>query len=357
MRFLLLKGGLNKPSLDEMVMFFRQMHALTRAAVPVTSVLTRLAESARNRLFADALNDLAQSVASGMNLSVSMRAHPAIFSPLVINTVGAGEKSGQLEHAFKELAAYLEFESKAIKRIKSATRYPLIVIIGISVAIAVVTTVVIPSFAKLFNSVGAELPWMTRMILGFSSFMVNNGMLILIGLIISFICFRYYIRTPKGRLRWHHWILRMPIFGSLIERSLIARFARLFGIVYRAGLPLTDGIRQVSDAIDNAHISQRLNYIQERLNSGDSLTAAAAGCGLFSPMVLQMLQVGEESGMLEDMLHYIAEFYEQEVDYDLARLDDLISPLIIIILGVMVLLLALGVFLPMWDIIDVSLKH
>ena len=357
MHNLLRKSGLSKPSLDDLIIFFRQMYALTRAAVPITTVITRLAESMHNVVFADVLNDIAQKVGSGLNLSTSMRAHPDIFSSLVVNTVAAGENSGQLEYAFIELSRYLEFESKAIKRIKAAMRYPIIIITAISIAIVVVTVVVIPSFAKLFTSVGAQLPFLTRMILSFSGFMVQNGVLLLLGFVSAFIAFRWYIHTAKGRLRWHRWLLHMPVFGSLVSRSLVARFARLFSIVYRAGLPLPTGIHQVSEAIDNAYISQRLTYIEEQLNKGESLTIATAGCGLFSPMVLQMLQVGEESGMLEDMLQYIAEFYEQEVDYDLARLDDLISPLIIIVLGIMVLILALGVFLPMWNIIDVALQH
>lgn len=351
------KSGLNKPSLDDLVVFFRQMYALTRAAIPVTTVVSRLAESARNVVFADALNDIAQNVGAGLSLSASMRAHPEVFSPLVVNTVAAGENSGQLEQAFIELSHYLEFESKAIKRVKTATRYPLFIIVSLGVALAIVTIVVIPSFAKLFTSLGAPLPWATRGILAVSNFMVNHWLMMLVVLVLFLMLFRWYISSPAGRLRWHHWMLRIPIFGSLVERSLIARFARLFNIVYRAGLPLPEGIHQVSQAIDNAYLSQHLSYIQDQLNKGESLTASAKGCGLFSPLVLQMLQVGEEAGMLESMLQYIAEFYEQEVDYDLSRLSDLISPLIIIALGAIVLVLALGVFLPMWNIIDVSLQH
>lgn len=341
-------------STEEMVLFFNQLQALSRAGVPVVAALKQLAESTRSEGLKTCLLAMVEQMGAGLPLSTAMAEHPKVFSRLLASTVASGEETGQLDEIFANLADFLTFEAKAIKRIKSAIRYPSMVIAGVISAVVVMTTLVIPSYAQMFASLGAQLPLPTRMILAASNFMVQQGLLLLLGIVVGTLLLRRAIKTPAGRLRWHAVLLRAPVIGSILKRTLIARFARLLAMAYRAGLPLPRGLQQIQRALGNAVFEQGLGEMSQHLAAGENLTQAARNSGLFPPMVHQMLQVGEASGMLDHMLQQVAEFYEEQVDYDLARLDDLINPMLILILGVMVLIMALGVFLPMWELVRVS---
>lgn len=341
---------------DDMIMFCRQMYSLTKAGVPILNSLTRLAETNRSSILKQSLLAVTEKIAAGQSLTSAMSKYPKVFSNVFTSLIEAGEQSGQLETAFEQLAAYFELEQRTKKQIKSATRYPMIVIVTIILAMMIINFFVIPAFAKMFASFNAELPAVTRGLLGMSNFLLSNWPYLLVLVIILVAAWVAYLKTEKGRLRWDYIKLKMPIIGSIVHRVIMARFARVFTMILRSGVPLVHGIGLVSNTIGNAYVAKQMGLIQSGVEKGESLSKTAQESGLFTPISLQMLAVGEEAGAVDEMLLEVADYYEREVDYDLSRLSELIEPIMLIIVGVMVLILALGVFLPMWNMASFAMK-
>ncbi|MCP9338628.1 type II secretion system F family protein [Stutzerimonas xanthomarina] len=336
--------------LDELIIFSRQMYSLSKAGVPIIRAIGGLAESNRNLFFRQILQDVRASLESGQSMAVALNAHPKVFNNLFVSMVSVGENTGQLDQAFKQLSAYLELERETRKRIKQATRYPIFVMVAMGVALAVINLLVIPAFAKVFAQFHAQLPWATRVLIGTSNFMRDYWWLLLLGIVGGLYAFFKWIETDAGRLQWDRIKLRLPIVGCIFERIALARFTRTFAMMYRAGVPLLQTLSINSASVGNQHIGQAILGIRESVERGEALTRSAHNSGLFTPLVLQMMAVGEETGALDDLFIEVADFYEQEVDYDLKQLADAIEPILIVCMGVMVLVLALGVFLPMWDL-------
>lgn len=343
---LLLERGVR---LDELVVFSRQMYALTRAGIPILRAIAGLEESAHSKPLKRALHALGEDLGNGRPLSSSMQAHPRVFSSLFVAIIHVGENTGQLEEAFLQLANYFELELETRKRIKTAMRYPSFVLIAIGIAMVILNIMVIPVFAGMFAKFGVELPLATRILLATSHFFVHYwwGMLgVLLAMVFGW---RRWVSTVKGKLTWHRWQLKLPIVGTIIERSLLARFARSFSMMLKAGVPLNTALSLVADAVDNAWMAGRIRDMRAGIERGESLLRTAGSSGLFTPLVMQMIAVGEETGQVDDLLHEAAEYYEREVDYDLKSLTARIEPILIGIVAVMVLILALGIFTPMWD--------
>lgn len=342
--------GRERVELEELIIFCRQMFSLSKAGVPIISAIGGLAESARNPYFREVLQALRSDLEGGTAMAAALGNHPRVFSPLFVSMISVGENTGQLDQAFRQLAGYLEMERETRKRIKQATRYPLFVLVAMLVALAVINLLVIPAFAKVFAQFHAQLPWPTRVLIGFSEFTQAWWWLIGIALAGALVAFRRWIATEDGALVWDGWKLRLPIVGGIFERIALARFTRTFAMMYRAGLPLLQTLAINSHTVGNRHIGQAITAMREGVERGEALTRGAAASGLFTPLVLQMMAVGEETGALDDLFVEVADFYEQEVDYDLKRLADAIEPILIVAMGAMVLILALGVFLPMWEL-------
>ncbi|WP_324002575.1 MSHA fimbrial biogenesis protein MshG [Aeromonas dhakensis] len=343
---LLLERGVR---LDELVVFSRQMYALTRAGIPILRAIAGLEESAHSKPLKRALHALGEDLGNGRPLSSSMQAHPRVFSSLFVAIIHVGENTGQLEEAFLQLANYFELELETRKRIKTAMRYPSFVLIAIGIAMVILNIMVIPVFAGMFAKFGVELPLATRILLATSHFFVHYWWVMLGVLLAMVFGWRHWVSTVKGKLTWHRWQLKLPIVGTIIERSLLARFARSFSMMLKAGVPLNTALSLVADAVDNAHMAGRIRDMRAGIERGESLLRTAGASGLFTPLVMQMIAVGEETGQVDDLLHEAAEYYEREVDYDLKSLTARIEPLLIGIVAVMVLILALGIFTPMWD--------
>ncbi|MFB2865412.1 type II secretion system F family protein [Aeromonas sp. MdU4] len=343
---LLLEGGVK---LDELVIFCRQMYALTRAGIPILRAISGLEEGTHSKPLKRALHSLGEDLGNGRPLSSSMQAHPRVFSSLFIAIIHVGENTGQLEEAFLQLATYFELELETRKRIKTAMRYPSFVLIAIGIAMVILNIMVIPVFAGMFAKFGVELPLATRILLATSHFFVHYWWLLLAILAGMVFGWRRWVATVKGKLTWHRWQLKLPIVGTIIERSLLARFARSFSMMLKAGVPLNTALMLVADAVDNAYMAGRVRDMRAGIERGESLLRTAASSGLFTPLVMQMIAVGEETGQVDDLLHEAAEYYEREVDYDLKSLTARIEPILIGIVAVMVLILALGIFTPMWD--------
>lgn len=346
--------GLGQPTIADLTLFSRQMYTLMKAGIPTIQGMSRLAASTSNPRFARVIEEIVADLETGRDMAGAFARHPRIFSTLYVNMIRVGEQAGRLDEAFYRLFEYQEREKQTVDRIKSALRYPLIVMAAVGVAIWILTVFVIPAFAKVFNSFDLDLPLATRIILGLSDFMAAHWGWVLAGIGGTVWGFRHWIRTDHGRLRWDRIKLKIPVVGDILLRASLARFARAFTMATRSGVPITQGLLAVSRAMDNVHLSQKVRGMNAGIQRGESLTRTAANSGVFTPIVMQMLAMGEETGQIEDMMEEIAEFYEREVDYDVDRLGDLIQPLVTVILGAMVLVLALGVFLPMWDLTKIA---
>lgn len=355
------KAGLRRfqlggaPSLDDLMFLCRQMHTLTRAGVPLTRGMDRLAESTRNPQLAECLHGMVRSVESGHPLSQAFAQHSELFSPVFVAILVVGESSGRLDEAFRQLAFYLERERDTRNRIRSAVRYPSMVLASIALAIGIINLFVIPAFAKVFASYGAALPWATRVLLAVSDATVQYWPYGLAGSALLLLAWLRYLATAPGRLFWDRKKLRLPMVGPIFLKATLGRFARSFAVMSHAGIPLTQALGLLSGVVDNAYLGRLILGMRQGIERGDNISHTANALGVFPPLVLQMLETGEETGNLEEMLSEIADYYESEVDLDLKNLSTAIEPILLVIVGIMVLILALGVFLPMWDLGRVAL--
>jgi MSHA biogenesis protein MshG len=338
---------------EDLILFCRQMYSLTKAGVPLLRALRGMTESACKPIMAETLLAVLDDLESGHDLSSALRRHPKIFPALLVNMIQVGESSGRLDDSFNEVATYLTREKQTADQIKAALRYPSFVLVAISVAIAIITLFVIPAFEKLFKGQGAQLPLPTRIILGISNFAVSWWWAIGIALIAGYFGWRAWVRTEQGELIWDRFKLRLPVVGSIIHRAILVRFARGFAMGYSAGVPLIQSLNLTAQAVGNRFVQQRLGKLRRGVEHGDTLTRSAAASEMFTPLVLQMLAVGEETGSVDTMLLEVGDFYEREIEYDISRLSSAIEPILIVIIGGMVLVLALGVFLPMWNMASV----
>ncbi len=331
-------------------MFSRQLYTLLRSGVPIMRGLAGLQESATSPAFARVIRDLRESLDSGRELSSSMRRHPEIFDNFYLSMVRVGEMTGRLEDVFLRLFDHLEFDRDMRNRVKTALRYPIFVMVAMALAILVVNVFVIPEFQKVFANLKTELPLMTRVLIGFSDFTVQYWPLLLGMLVGAGLLARAYVNTPAGRYAWDRNKLRLPIAGKIMLKGTMARFARSFALSSRSGVPIVAALTTVSQTVDNAYLCARIEQMRDGVERGESILRTSTAAGVFTPLVLQMIAVGEESGSLDDLMDEIAMMYEREVDYELKTLSAQIEPILIVFLGILVLILALGIFLPIWDL-------
>jgi len=341
--------GFSPVSLDDLIVLCRQMYALMRSGVPILRAIHGLAESTSSPKLKAALSEVATQLEGGYALSSALNQHPRIFSPLFVSLVHVGENTGQLDGSFLKLAIYFEREQETRKRIKAALRYPSFVIIAILVAIVILNIFVIPTFANMFAKLGADLPLATKMLIASSNFFLNYWPHLLISAVVGFFGIRAYLKTKDGQFRWDRRKVKLPIVGSIIERSVLSRFTHSFAIVLKAGVPMTSGLSLVADAVDNTFMREKIIAMRGGIESGESLLRTAVASNLFTSLVLQMIAVGEETGRVDELLEEVADYYEREVDYDLGTLTARIEPVLLVVVAVMVLILALGIFTPMWD--------
>jgi MSHA biogenesis protein MshG len=264
--------------------------------------------------------------------------------------IHVGENTGQLDEAFKRLSDILELERDTKRRLSQALRYPTFVLIALFGALMVVNFLVIPKFASVFSKMGADLPFLTQVLVGTSNFLLAYWYFLLAAMIAGFIALKQWKNTEQGRQIWDRYKLRMPIIGPLLELITLSRFARNLASMLSAGMPVTNALSVVADATDNAWISKHIKDMRQGIERGESLLRTARQSDMFTPLILQMIAVGEETGSVDEMLVNVADFYDEDVDYGLKRLAESIEPILIVSMGVLVLILALGVFLPIWDL-------
>jgi len=317
--------------------------------------LNGLQASTKHKELSRVIGEIKDSLDSGRELSSAMQMHPTLFDTFYISMVRVGETTGLLESVFLRMFKHLEFERFMNDQIKSALRYPTFVLIAMGVAIVIVNLMVIPAFSKVFNSMGTELPLLTKVLLGFSHFMITFWPYMLVGAVAIIFGFKRYTNSENGKLQWDTIKLKFPIAGKIIHKGTMARFARSYALAGKSGVPIINALKLVAQTVDNDFIALKVNEMREGVERGESILRTATNSGVFNPMVLQMIAVGEESGSLDELMEEVAEMYQRDVEYEIKTLGSQIEPIMILFLGAMVLILALGIFLPIWDLGNVAL--
>lgn len=337
-------------AIEDVLIFSRQMYTLNKAGVPILRAFAGLEASAEKPAMVDVLRDVRGSLDQGRDMATSLARHPKVFGPFYVAMVRVGEMTGRLTEVFLRLAEHLEFERDVRARIKQALRYPTFVIIAMLIAMVIINLFVLPVFAKVFAGFNTQLPLITRGLLGFSTWTITWWPVLLALGAGAGVMVRSYLNTPQGRYNWDRRKLNLPVVGPIILKSTLARFARSFALSSQSGVPLVQALTVVAQTVDNAYIGARVEQMRDGIERGESISRCAAATGVFTPVVLQMMTVGEETGELDSLLFEIAEMYERDTDYAIKGLSTAIEPILLAFIGVLVLLLALGVFLPLWNL-------
>jgi len=336
---------------QDLVFFSRQMYTLSKASVPLMQALDGLLNSSTNPALEGVIKKLRKSLDEGIDFTQALKRQRDVFPDIFINMVNIGETTGKLAEVFLELSSYLQKEKDTNDKIKSALRYPVIVLSIIGVGMIIVSVFVLPKFTKMFSGFNAELPLPTQVLIGLSDFMADFWWICVGVPVALFIAFLRYTATDEGKLMWHKYQLSIPLFGPLILKGNITRFANSLSITGRAGVPVVQALRIIAPTISNKFIAKKIDTMCEGVERGESVAVNIKRMDLFPGMVVQMMTVGEESGSLDTMVSEIAEFYERELDYTVKSLTSSIEPIVIVFMAGLVLILALGIFLPMISLI------
>lgn len=346
--------GKHEVELHETLNFCRQLASLNSAGVPLIKAINQLAHSSDSPLLKNILLTVAKDIAAGLDLGASLKKHSGAFSQIVINTIEIGEKTGHLNEVLHQLSNYLEATITNRRNLMSAVRYPILVVIAIMSAMIIISFFVIPKFIAIFAHFKAKLPLPTIVVMTLSQFLVNHWIILLIitcGIVLSVY---QLLKIPAIRYLWDKKKLSLPILGYLQKRIILSQFSWTFSLILRSGIPLIQGLILAADSTGNLYVSKQLLEISDNVQHGEPFSRAAAMSNLFIPSVIQMIEVGEEGGKLDELISEIAKYYDSEVSYDIRRLNELIEPILLAFLGVTILVLALSVYLPMWDLIRVT---
>jgi type II secretory pathway component PulF len=335
--------------LEELLVFSQQLSTLYKAGLPLLSGLEDITQQVKNKKFKMTLEEVRKQVEGGSTLHGAMSKYPEVFSTIYVNMVRAGEASGMLGEALDRFITLSDREIRTQQRVKEATRYPKIVILSLTVAFAVLLTFVIPRFAQIFAQFKTPLPLPTRIMIGINTVFQNYWYLVLIVVFGIPILLRRYLRTESGRYFWDRLKLRIPVFGPIFLKIALSRFSYTFAMLNRSGIPILQTLEITSTTINNMNLSQSIEEISRNVREGRSLADAMRETKKFTPLIIQMVSVGESSGTLESMLMRITEYYDIEVDNLIKKMSTYIEPFLTLFLGVVVLFLALAVFLPWWN--------
>jgi type IV pilus assembly protein PilC len=348
-----IKNSFVKVSVKDKAVFSRQFAALVNAGVAIVRGLTVLSEQCSNPKLKAALVEICGDVQTGINLSDSMRKHPECFDGLYVSMVQAGEVGGVLDEVLNRLAKLLEDMARLQNQIKSAMSYPLVVGFLATAIFVGMTVFLIPIFADIFVSLGAELPPLTLFLMTCSKVLRSYWSLLVIGIlfVLSFLYKQYY-KTPVGRLQIDSIALKLPLFGDLIQKSAIARFSRTFGSLTRSGVPILTCLEIVRDTSGNQVIANAIDAAREEVQQGGMISVALLTENVFPAMAIQMMSIGEETGQLDAMLMKVADFYEDEVEQAVKSLTSILEPVMIVVLGGMVGTILLAMYLPMFKVYE-----
>ncbi len=348
-------GSKEKVKVDDVVLFTRQLHTLLKAGVPLLSSLEALMDQGTNVAFRNVVQDIYLTIEGGRSFSEALSLHPTVFPKLYVSSIKAGELSGQLDEVLGRMAEVLEHEKNTRDKLKSAMRYPIIVVIALVIAFVVLIVLVVPRFASMFTQLGAQLPLPTRMLIATSKFLQHDLHFISLGVFFAYVGFKRFIKTPKGRLWWDEQILKIPVFGDLMMKNALSRFSKMFETLNRSGLPILQTLEIVAETVGNEKIGQEVRKISDGVQRGEGIARPMRRSKIFPTLVVRMVAIGEQSGSMEEMLSTISNHYDLEVDYAIKNMTSMIEPMLTVVLGAFILFLALSIFLPMWNVM--SLIH
>lgn len=335
---------------NDIVVFTRLFATMIDAGLPIVQCLEILSSQAENRRFGKILGQIRGSVEGGLTLSDAMRRFPKIFDNLFVNLVAAGEAGGILDTILQRLSQYMEKAQKLKRRVKGAMSYPIIVLFIASIVVVVLLTKVIPVFEKMFKDFGGgKLPAPTQVVIDLSYAMRNYLPFIVVGLVLLITGWKLLLRTRKGRLAWDGMLLKLPIFGAVLRKTVVARFTRTMGTLLSSGVPILDAMEIVGKTAGNVVVQDGIMFVRARISEGKDMSTPLMETGLMPPMVVQMISVGEQTGALDAMLSKIADFYEEEVDVAVAAMTSMIEPLLMVFLGTVVGGLVIAMYLPIFE--------
>jgi type II secretory pathway component PulF len=341
---------------QDLIVFSRQLSTLMSAGIPFMQSLATMEKQTENPRLQGTIGDLRRDIEAGGTFSDALAKHPKIFSRLYVSMIRAGETAGILDDILNRLAFLAEHDAETRARVKAAVRYPLIVVVAISLAFVFLVSFVIPKFATIFERFKTELPLPTRILIGINYvvqhywyFLVPGVALLLWGLV-------RYAGTTQGRWHWDRLKLKLPVFGILFQKVALSRFARVFSVMQKSGLSMLLTLEIAGETVDNVVLARVMEEMRESLREGKGLHEPMEASGLFPPLVVQMMAVGEETGQIDTMMNKVSDYYDMDVEYALRNLSTMIEPILLLFVGGMVLLLALGIFMPMWNMLTLFKK-
>jgi type II secretory pathway component PulF len=347
--------GFTRITAQDLIILSRQLATLLSAGIPFIQTLVTLEKQTENPRLRDAIVEIRQDVEAGSSFSAALDKQPKIFSKLYVNMIRAGETAGILDQILERLAVLAEHDAETRARVKAAVRYPLIVIVAIAVAFTFLVSFVIPKFAGIFAQFKTELPLPTRVLIGINYAVQHYWYFIILGIGLFFWGVIWYLGTPQGRWQWDRLKLKLPVFGILFQKVALSRFARVFSALQKSGLSMMVTLGIAGEIVGNVVIARAVEDMGESLRAGKGIVLPMEASKLFPPLVVQMVAVGEETGQLDVMLNKVSDYYDMDVEYALRNLSTMIEPILLLFVGGMVLFLALGIFLPMWNLM--SLFH
>ncbi|MBN2103839.1 type II secretion system F family protein [bacterium] len=344
-----------KVKTDEIVLFTQELVTLLKAGVPLLTSIEALSSQC-SKEFGEVLNKIYVDVMSGKSFSQALDAHPKVFSKLYVNSVRAGEVSGSMDDVLSRMALLLKKDEEMKKQVKSALRYPIIVVCAMIGAFFVIMLKVMPNFVDMFSKMDMELPVPTQILIAVSTFMqANYGYFIVLFVGLGFGLFMF-IRTEKGRFWWDGLMMKIPVTGNLVIKTAMARFTKMFETLNRSGLPIIQTLNTVCTAVGNVVIESIIREVALNIEKGQGIAGSMKKYDLFPPMVVRMISIGEQSGSLDNMLESIAQHYETEVGYAVKGLVAMIEPMLTVVIGGAVAVMALAIFMPMWNMVG-AIKH
>ena len=334
----------------ELILFTKQFRTLFNAGINITSLMEILEQQTENLKLKKACAAISRDIQGGMSISEAFRKHPRIFSNLYCSMIQAGESSGRLGEVLSRLVYLLDHEHKVNSDIKSATRYPKIVLVAMFIAFLFLLTFILPQFIEIFEDAGVDLPLPTRVNMVIYDFITSYWLLCITVAILGYAGIKMYLKTPNGQFQKDWLLLKVPIIGPVFQKGAMARFSNIFSILQASGVSVLNTLSVLSSTIGNAAISREFIKIQEQLREGRGISAPLKSARYFTPMVVNMVAVGEESGNLDEMLNEISNHYDDEVEFAVKRMSDNLGPVLIAVLALLVGFFAASVFLPMWDL-------
>lgn len=338
-------------SLEELSAFTRQLYSLQKAGLPLITSLDAIAKQIKNRYFKIAIEEISRNVQGGLSFSSSLKQQDRIFNEIYVNMIKAAESGGNLIDILERLTGLIEQEIDTRARVKAATRYPLLAFFVLCLAFLIVVTFVIPRFAVIYSQFKAVLPLPTRILIGINLLVKKFWYLFILIIGMGVFIFLRFIHSSSGRPLWDNFKLKIPVLGPLVTILVMSRFARVTAILMKSGVPILEVMDLVSHTTGNIIIARAIGNIKESVNQGKGISEPMKVSGLFPAVVIQMVAAGEQSGRIDDLLLGIADYYDRESGYLIKNLTTYIEPLLIFVLALMVLLLALAIFLPMWNLI------